>query len=65
MNASANEFKLFAKLYLIETKEKNKYERELIKQRKTSRLHYDGRKVSNGIIQTLSAVAAQYGHSFI
>ena len=64
MDTTAKEFKLFSKLYLVETNEKSSYDRELIKQRKTSRLQYDGRVIDPSIITALTAVSNQNGHNF-
>ena len=57
--------KLFAKLYLVETDEKAAIDPELIKQRRTSRLHYDGRILSAEIVAVLRSVTARYGHNLI
>ena len=65
MDASAKEFKLFCKLYLIETNENNNYDHELIKQRKTSRLQYDGRVIEPSVITALTNISAQNGYNFI
>jgi hypothetical protein len=65
LDASAKELKFFARLFLIETKEGKFYDRELIKQRKTSRLHYDGRIIEPKIIFALTNIAHQHGYNFI
>src|SRR5947207_184305 len=65
MDASAKEFKLFCKLYLIEANENNNYDHELIKQRKTSRLQYDGRVIEPSVITALTNISAQNGYNFI
>ena len=65
MDASAKEFRLFAKLYLAETNEKSNYDRELIIQRKTSRLQYDGRVLDPSIVTTLATEAAKGGYNFM
>ena len=65
MDASAKKFKLFSKLYLIETNEKVDFDRELIKQRKTSRLQYDGRRIEPSIITALTNISARDGYDFI
>ena len=64
LDSSAREPKLFAKLYLIETNEKPDTDLELIKKRKTSRLHYDDRIISPDIVNALVAVSAKYGYDF-
>ena len=65
MDASAKEFKLFARLYLIETKEKSEFDRELIRQRRTARFHYDGMVLDASVITSLTRVAAEHGYNFI
>lgn len=64
MDPSAKEFKLFAKLYLVDTSEKNIYDRELIKKRKTSRLQYDGKIIDPPVIKALQESATQNGYHF-
>ena len=65
MDASAKELKHFSKLYLIETNEKGNYDRELIKQRKTSRLQYDGKIIDPSVIKSLINIAGRDGYEFI
>lgn len=65
MDASAKEFRLFSKLYLIETDDRPEFDRELIRQRKTARFYYDGRLLNNSIITSLMSVAARDGCNFV
>lgn len=65
LDASAKEYKFFAKLFLTGTAEKGLYTRELIKQRKTSRMHYDGRILEPKINLALADVANKHGYNFI
>lgn len=54
----------FADLELVERSEPEPLDRELILQRRTSRLPYDNRPVSPAVLQELSEVAEKFGHHF-
>jgi len=64
LDFTAIDLKFFAKLYLVETKEKVSIDRELIKKRKTSRLHYDGRVLDMVIVNSLSSIVSSHGFHF-
>ncbi len=64
LNPEGKELRFFAKLHLRQTDKKKDLDPQLIKERRTSRLQYDGKKVSPVIINKLSAIAAEYGHTF-
>lgn len=64
MIVNSDQIKRFAKLYLMDTTEEPSFDKELIKKRKTSRLHYDGRILSSEIVTALTALANRHGHSF-
>jgi hypothetical protein len=65
LDASSKEFRLFAKLFLSEGNGNTVYDRELIKKRKTSRLHYDARIIEPSIISALTGIAKQHGYDLI
>lgn len=57
--------KLFAKLTLHPSAEReNEFDAKLIKQRRTSRLHYNGKAVGADVLDSLSSIAHGFGHSF-
>ncbi|MEO6456293.1 MAG: hypothetical protein ABIN97_19610 [Ginsengibacter sp.] len=64
LDYSSKTMKLFAELTLVERDIKEFPERELIRKRKTSRLHYDGEILKNEVIESLKTVAAEYGFHF-
>lgn len=64
LDYSTKNMKLFAKLTLIENDVKEFPDRELIKQRKTSRLHYDGKILKADVVKSLASVASEYGFYF-
>jgi hypothetical protein len=61
---SATEPKLFAELQLIESHISEYLEPELLKQRKTSRLPYNGKGIAQNIADSIAEVAGRYGHTF-
>lgn len=64
LDASARRPSPFADLELVERSEPEPLDRELIRQRRTSRLPYDDRPVSPAVLEELSRVAEQFGHQF-
>ena len=63
LNYAATTPQLFADLHLVpQTSGLPAHNRELLKQRRTSRLHYDGRPVAAQIQQQLTQLAAAHGH---
>src|SRR5262249_36941826 len=54
----------FAELELVQRSEPELLERELIRQRRTSRLPYNDLPVSPAVLEELSRVAEQFGHQF-
>lgn len=56
--------KLFAKLILLPADNTPMPDVALIRKRRTSRLHYDGRPVGKTAINTLSTTAKNFGHQF-
>ena len=65
LDSTSPQLKLFAKLHMIENDKKAEIDPELIKKRKTSRLHYDGRILSPDVVTALMAVANEHGYRFI
>ncbi|UOQ74747.1 hypothetical protein [Hymenobacter cellulosilyticus] len=63
LSYSATGLQLFATLHLAPTTTPAALDRELIRQRKTSRLHYDNREIPLAVQHRLSAIAATYGHT--
>ncbi|MCB2408191.1 hypothetical protein [Hymenobacter lucidus] len=66
LSYSARELRLFATLQLTATTGAPTavvVDRELIRQRKTSRLHYSSRPIPVAVQQRLAALAAAYGHT--
>lgn len=64
LNAAKDELQLFAKLSLVKRTDKEVLDRELIKSRRTSRLHYDGRKVPEEVLSELKKIAFEYDEEF-
>lgn len=64
IKTSAKEYTLFAKLKLIPAPQKEELDRELIKKRRTSRLHYDGRQLQQDTKDKIKKQAVQFGHNF-
>ncbi|MEO5674285.1 MAG: hypothetical protein ABIQ74_06535 [Chitinophagales bacterium] len=64
LDFASTDLKLFAKLYRIETGVKDPTDRELIRKRKTSRLHYDNRVIGQGLVNSFSSLADSYGYNF-
>ncbi|KAA9339094.1 hypothetical protein F0P96_00200 [Hymenobacter busanensis] len=62
LNYSTTVPQFFATLRLTPQAPTGVADRELIKQRRTSRLHYDGRSLAPALQAQLAATAAQYGH---
>lgn len=54
---------LFAKLSLVKTNPAILFDKELIKRRRTSRLHYKPRKIDVSILEKLKAIANGFGHT--
>jgi hypothetical protein len=54
----------FARLKLVASENKETLKRELIKQRRTSRLHFDGSEVSSKVTESLKNEAAGFNHDF-
>ncbi len=58
-------FQKFASLKLVPVPEKEELDRDLILQRRTSRLPYNGEPVNAAILDRIKAEAERYGHEFI
>ncbi|MDP4220513.1 MAG: hypothetical protein Q8916_12550 [Bacteroidota bacterium] len=57
--------KLFARLFLSEAASQgDDYDPDLIRKRRTSRLHYDGKRVADSILNSFSNMASESGHTF-
>lgn len=54
----------FVKVKLIKTNEKETLNKELIKERRTSRLQYNGKPLPDDVISELETIAKQFGHTF-
>lgn len=54
----------FAKLKLVESSDPEPLNRELIMERRTSRLPYDERPVSQAVMEQLATIAREYGNVF-
>ena len=54
----------FARLRLVERATEEPLSRELLLERRTSRLPYDGNEVAAGVLRELERIAADYGHRF-
>jgi len=52
----------FARLKLVPAEKREVLKRELIKKRRTSRLHYDGVAIGTGVIDAMKTEAAGFGH---
>ena len=61
---SATEQTLFAKLKLSPAHEKEELDRELIKKRRTSRLHYDGKPLKQDTLDKIKKQAENFEHEF-
>lgn len=55
---------LFAKLKLIPTLEKEELDRELIKKRRTSRLHYNGKPIKQDSLDKIKNQTEEFEHEF-
>jgi Nitroreductase family len=55
---------LFATLRLVQYPRDEPLDRELLLERKTSRLRYDGRPLDEGLLEELRELAADYGQAF-
>lgn len=55
---------LFATLDLVQKMDQIRIDRELIRKRKTSRLHYEKKKIAPHILESLSSVASENGMIF-
>ena len=55
---------LFAKLKLAPAIEKEELDKELIKKRRTSRLHYDGRQLHTDTLEKVKKQAEKFDHEF-
>jgi hypothetical protein len=64
LDASARRPSPFADLELVERSEPEPLDRDLIRQRRTSRLPYDDRPVAPAVLEELSRVAEGFGHQF-
>lgn len=64
IETSANGYTLFAKLKIVPTNEKEYLQKELIKKRRTSRLHYTGDPVLPETLEKIKAQAAEFDHGF-
>lgn len=62
LDAKKKEPTPFARLRLVPRQKPEPLSRELIRQRRTSRLPYDDHPVSATVLSELQAVAAEYGH---
>lgn len=65
LDYETKEMKRFAKLKLIEKKVAITIDRELIKQRKTSRLHYNGKAIDSETITSLIQLSQQYNQTLV
>ncbi|MBI3379265.1 hypothetical protein HY029_00760 [Candidatus Gottesmanbacteria bacterium] len=54
----------FAKIKLVKTDDKEIFDRELITERRTSRLPYNGKPVTDDVIRELVKIAMEFGHTF-
>jgi len=64
LDVEADGAQSFARLHLAERPVEEPLPRELLRERRTSRLPYDGRPVPEGLLRELEQVAARSGHSF-
>jgi hypothetical protein len=62
LGADAEERPLVARLRLRPREEPVRFDAELLRRRRTSRLPYDGRPVDEQVLAELSAIAAEFGH---
>jgi hypothetical protein len=64
IDSSKKENTLFGRLNLVKTTVTEPLDRELIKKRKTSRLHFQNKPVEQSILDELKAIAKEYGQDF-
>ena len=64
LDARAAEPRVFAWLRLVERRVAEPLSRQLLLERRTSRLPYDGRPVGEPLLAELAGIAAEYGHRF-
>ncbi len=64
LDYSIKNLKLFAKLTLVKNDQEAFPDRQLIKLRKTSRLHYDGKLLAADVVNSLMSLAFGYGFNF-
>jgi len=64
VSVEAQGIQRFALLTLVARAEKPEIDRELIRQRRTSRLHYDGKPVNRDALEKVRTEAAAFGHEF-
>ena len=65
LDCTSTYLKMFARLRLNKSIESINIDRELIKKRKTSRMHYDGRTIPSDLVNNLKKIANEYGHDFV
>lgn len=54
----------FAKIKLVKTDKKEIFDKELIKERRTSRLPYNEKPVPDNVVKELENIAMEFGHTF-
>jgi hypothetical protein len=64
LDYSAKTNKLFARLFLVKTDSPSLIDCELIKKRKTSRIHYNGIPANETQTKALAQIATAFGHQF-
>jgi len=64
ITTQAKSVTLFAKLKMVPATEKEELDRELIKTRRTSRLHYNGATLKQETLDKVKEQAAKYDHEF-
>ena len=64
ISTSKSTITLFAKLKLIPSLEKEELDKELIKSRRTSRLHYDGKPLKQDALDKIKKQAELFEHEF-
>lgn len=64
VETSAEGYTLFAKLRIVPTLKKESLEKELIKKRRTSRLHFTGEPARPDTLEKIEAQAAEFDHGF-
>jgi len=55
---------IFAKLKLVSSSEKEELNKELIVERRTSRTHYDGKRLDENTLQRIKKESKKFGHDF-